>query len=149
MAKHHETKAEEHREEEKKKREHRKRGGHVGHKKRAKGGAVDGEEKAEVTEYNAQGSPAMRAAKKTKDDGFRRGGAAHHEKHKKHMKHGGHVEGEKEHERLDKRARGGHVGHKHHGHRAMARGGSPYSIGRHGTMSSTKDEAGHEGEHVA
>jgi hypothetical protein len=142
-----ETKAEEHREEEKKKREHRKRGGHVGHRKRARGGkaeAAPGEKHEKAQEYNAQGSAAMRSATETKDDGFKKGG---HVKKHHHLKHGGHVEGEKEHERLDKRARGGHVGHKHR-HHAMARGGSAMSSGHHLSHAMNMKGDGHEGERV-
>ena len=152
MAKHHETKAEEHREEEKKKRAHRKRGGHVGHKKHhAKGGRVEkapGEAPEHAQEYNAQGSHAMHSATETKDDGFKRGGAAHHKKHHAHLKHGGHVEGEHEHHRLDKRARGGHVGHKggKHRHHAMAGGGSVMSSGHHLSHAMDMKGDGHEGE---
>lgn len=135
-----ETKAEERREEEKKKREHRKRGGHVGHKRRAKGGKVDGET-VKAQEYNAQGSHAMASAKRTEDDGFKKGG------HVKERKNGGRVEGEKEPERLDKRARGGHVGHKRK-HHAMAGGGSVMSSGHNLSHAMDMKGAGHEGERV-
>jgi hypothetical protein len=86
--------------------------------KRAKGGST------KANEYNAKGSPAMKAASDS-TDGFKRGG-------KVKRKDGGRIEGEKSKERLDKRARGG----------------SPYSSGRATTPrdDSRGNERNHEGD---
>lgn len=68
-----------------------------------------------VNEYNAEGSPPMKAAK-DEEPGFAKGGEAHK---RKRRREGGHASGEMERERLDRRPRraaGGRAG-----------GHSPYS----------------------
>lgn len=68
------------------------------HKKKSYGGEV-GHGRA----YNAEGTPAMKSAKDTTDDGFKKGGAI------QKKKTGGLVAGAAPKVRLDKRARGGSV----------------------------------------
>jgi hypothetical protein len=109
------------------------------------------EKKEAGDEYNAVGSPAMAAAHDEKP-GFKKGGRAKHEteaeekreeekKKKKHMKRGGHVEGEKAHERADRKPRG------EHRHKRAAGGRTPYSTGTKETSGmDDRKGAGHESE---
>lgn len=114
-------------------------------RERKRGGKA--EEGQPITEehghqYNAQGSPEARE-EDAKSDGFHAGGMM---PRKKKRKEGGHVEGEKARHHLGRRARGGEAHrepeHRHEPereerarggrteHKAMARGGSPFSSAR-------------------
>ncbi len=108
-------------------------------KKRALGG--------KATAYNAKGSPAMAAAEKDSDDGFKRGGSA-----KACRAEGGAVTGAVSTPTLAKRARGGSIPARKHGGSVrgmMSRGGSPMSSAHSISSPSAGRSAGHEGESVA
>jgi hypothetical protein len=156
-----ETKAEERREEDKKERDHRARGGgmhesHAGHRmvgggmelktegdmpgdraRRASGGSSEDDTKGrrsreKVNEYNAVGSPAVKAAE-DEEPGFKKGGEA-----RKKRRDGGMASGESEAPRMDRRSRGGHE--------KRAAGGrtgshSPYSSGAN-ISAPSKDKSG-------
>lgn len=105
-------------------------------RKRERGGKAEGQPLNEEHghQYNAVGSPEAHE-EEAKSDGFKRGGMAH-----KKRAHGGHVEGEAAKHHLGRRARGGTMHHEEHRqerarggrteHKAMARGGSPFSSAR-------------------
>jgi hypothetical protein len=98
-------------------------------------------------EYNAVGSPAMAAAKKTSGDGFAKGGATVPKR-----REGGSVGGAPPAPRLDQKQRGGSIQKRAHGgsvHGMKSKGGSPMSSAHSSDSAKGKSEGGHEGESVA
>lgn len=118
-------------------KEHHKRA------RRAKGGRADS--RNEHT-YNAEGSPAMKVAKETKADGFKRGGKVEGEKAKKRLDRKPRGESKMEAKRHE--AEGGRKANIEEGHRKprMAAGGSPYSAAHKDMDRKDNKGAGHEGE---
>lgn len=99
------------------------RGHHGHHHRHAKGGSVEPSSGPRNVHKVGGDLPVFKEAAE-KSDGFKRGG------HRHRRRHGGKVEGRKEHERLDKRARGGRaMASGHHGVLSSAHAVSSAKIG--------------------